>query len=148
MGLLSRRPGVAAEARLARESWWSAPVTLFLSPISWSHHWVWVVPALVLLVDRAARTGRRAWWWAATAAAVAYGAWPLSLDRRALGPVGAAATLRSHLARPTRRPAGERHWNLAESLVGNGYLLIGLTVATAVAWHLLGSPAPRPSRQP
>jgi alpha-1,2-mannosyltransferase len=41
---------------------------LLVSPVSWSHHWVWVAPALVVLVDVATgarwrRDGRR-WRWA------------------------------------------------------------------------------------
>ncbi|WP_418957008.1 glycosyltransferase 87 family protein [Streptomyces tritici] len=34
-----------------------AVTALMISPISWSHHWVWCVPLLVLLADRA----RRVW---------------------------------------------------------------------------------------
>lgn len=37
-----------------------AATGLLVSPVSWHHHWVWVVPALVLLVDRARSTGNRA----------------------------------------------------------------------------------------
>jgi alpha-1,2-mannosyltransferase len=33
---------------------------LLVSPISWSHHWVWAVPALALVADRALRTRTRA----------------------------------------------------------------------------------------
>jgi len=41
---------------------------LLVSPVSWSHHWVWVAPALVVLTDLATgarwlQTGRR-WRWA------------------------------------------------------------------------------------
>jgi alpha-1,2-mannosyltransferase len=43
-----------------------ASAALLISPISWSHHWVWAVPALVWLV------GRRAWWSAASVGAVFY----------------------------------------------------------------------------
>jgi alpha-1,2-mannosyltransferase len=48
--------GLAAAAMLARHQDWlgAATVTgatgLLVSPISWAHHWVWIVPALVLLV--------------------------------------------------------------------------------------------------
>ena len=42
---------------------------LLVSPVSWSHHWVWMVPALVLAVDGAARMTTaavpRGWTWAA-----------------------------------------------------------------------------------
>lgn len=32
---------------------------LLVSPVSWHHHWVWWVPALVLLADRCRRHGHR-----------------------------------------------------------------------------------------
>ncbi|MBF6301695.1 DUF2029 domain-containing protein [Nocardia amamiensis] len=43
----------------------NAVFTLLVSPISWSHHWVWIAPALFALVGYATRLpGRRAigWW--------------------------------------------------------------------------------------
>ncbi|WP_410607732.1 glycosyltransferase 87 family protein [Amycolatopsis sp. lyj-109] len=39
---------------------------LLLSPVSWSHHWVWCVPLLTLLVVKAR-------WWAAAAVALLFG---------------------------------------------------------------------------
>ncbi|RFU38526.1 DUF2029 domain-containing protein [Actinomadura logoneensis] len=54
--------GLAVAARWARRGDWLAAVSvtgttgLLVSPISWAHHWVWVLPALVLLV----RNGHRA----------------------------------------------------------------------------------------
>ena len=48
--------GLAVAATLARRSDWlgAAAVTgvtgLLVSPISWTHHWVWVLPALVVLL--------------------------------------------------------------------------------------------------
>jgi Glycosyltransferase family 87 len=55
--------GIAVAVAWARRDDWlvAATVTgttgLLVSPISWAHHWMWVVPALVLLV----RDGRRQW---------------------------------------------------------------------------------------
>lgn len=46
-----------------------------VSPFSWGHHWVWVVPLLVLCLDQAVRWGR---WWGyllPAAAAVPLCAW-------------------------------------------------------------------------
>ncbi len=49
---------------------------LLASPVSWSHHWVWVVPALLacaqLALDRAVTSGVRALWgaWAVTGVAL------------------------------------------------------------------------------
>jgi hypothetical protein len=53
--------GLAAAAILARRQDWlgATAVTgttgLLVSPISWAHHWVWILPALILLV----RSGHR-----------------------------------------------------------------------------------------
>jgi len=52
---------------------------LLVSPVSWDHHWVWIVPVLVLLADRAVRVGGAARWalWALFGAvAVVFGGWP------------------------------------------------------------------------
>ncbi|MCQ4121841.1 glycosyltransferase 87 family protein [Rhodococcus tibetensis] len=46
-----------------------------VSPYSWSHHWVWLIPLLVDVVHRAL-TVRRPWWWAAAALFAATAAWP------------------------------------------------------------------------
>lgn len=46
-----------------------ATAVLLVSPITWQHHWVWMVPALVWMVRRAWRT--RSWPLAAFAAVVA-----------------------------------------------------------------------------
>ncbi|SDH61106.1 alpha-1,2-mannosyltransferase [Rhodococcus triatomae] len=45
-----------------------------VSPFSWSHHWVWFVPLLVHLVDRALRNPR--WWAPIVAIFAATAAWP------------------------------------------------------------------------
>lgn len=45
-----------------------------VSPFSWTHHWVWVLPVMVYVVHRATASG---WWWPAAAALFAIlGAWP------------------------------------------------------------------------
>lgn len=44
-----------------------------VSPFAWNHHWVWFVPLLVDLVNRAQSQAR--WWWAAAGLYVAVGAW-------------------------------------------------------------------------
>lgn len=42
-----------------------------MPPLAWSHHWVWSVPLLAVILDRAARaTGTARWRWAASTAAV------------------------------------------------------------------------------
>lgn len=108
-------------------------VTLFLSPISWSHHWVWVVPALVLLVDR----GRHR---LAALAALAYAAWPLSLGTDGRWDADVALQPFGLIWLAPRGGQRERHWTPLEALVGNGYLLIGLAAAGIAAWYLVVEP--------
>ncbi|MFI9452009.1 glycosyltransferase 87 family protein [Amycolatopsis sp. NPDC052450] len=74
----------------------TAGCSLLISPISWTHHWVWVVPAIGLLAAR----GRRG---AALMAAVLFTGWTV-----AVVPGGGGA---------------ERDWNIAEALIGNAYLI-------------------------
>ncbi|MFB6537232.1 glycosyltransferase 87 family protein [Streptomyces noursei] len=65
---------LAAGALLRGDRAWAtltcAATALLISPISWSHHWVWGVPMLILLGGEALQhTGTRARrWWAATVA--------------------------------------------------------------------------------
>lgn len=40
-----------ADGKLSTALVVNAAVILLISPISWSHHWVWIVPALVIAVD-------------------------------------------------------------------------------------------------
>jgi alpha-1,2-mannosyltransferase len=77
--------GLAAAALLHRRGrpvagWVTCALTgLLVSPISWDHHWVWIVPVLALLADAAVRaSGAARWAYLALAAAVAavYGGWP------------------------------------------------------------------------
>lgn len=52
----------AARRRSARGEAWGAVccavTALLVSPISWSHHWVWVLPLILLLLTEAAREAR------------------------------------------------------------------------------------------
>ncbi|MEV6441643.1 glycosyltransferase 87 family protein [Amycolatopsis sp. NPDC051716] len=72
---------------------------LLLSPVSWSHHWVWCVPLLTLLLVKAR-------WWAAAAVAVLFVSQIVMLV-----PNG-----------------GDREfgWGLGWSVLGNGYVLAAI----------------------
>jgi alpha-1,2-mannosyltransferase len=75
--------------------------SLLASPISWGHHWVWVLPALAVLAVWARDLGGRWRWW--VAGAVALVLW--------IGPMGFM---------PNSRLA-ELHHNLAQQIVANCY---------------------------
>jgi alpha-1,2-mannosyltransferase len=60
--------------------WLTCALTgLLVSPISWDHHWVWIVPAMALFTDAALRARGAARWryWALAAVVFSlFGAWP------------------------------------------------------------------------
>ncbi|WP_410642622.1 glycosyltransferase 87 family protein [Amycolatopsis sp. lyj-346] len=134
LGLLARA-GVPAEARTA---WWLPLVAvvvlltawgvrralaagepavalglnaiggLLVSPISWTHHWVWAVVVLLGWAELARRTRRRGFAVLAGTGAVLFVAGP-----QWWWPRGGEV---------------ERHWNFVQQLTGNGYVLFGLAV--------------------
>jgi len=81
--------GLGAAAILDRAGrtvagWLTCELTsLLIFPISWDHHWLWVVPAIALFATMALQaTGAARWrWWALAAVTAAlFGAWgPLAL---------------------------------------------------------------------
>lgn len=50
----------------------TAGLGLLMSPISWGHHWVYVVPAIVVLVAYGIRSGHRSWLLVAVALATVF----------------------------------------------------------------------------
>jgi alpha-1,2-mannosyltransferase len=77
--------GVAAGAALTRAGkpvpgWTLVGITsVLVSPISWDHHWVWIVPFLAMLAGLAAasrRLARYGYLLAGLAIAVVFGGWP------------------------------------------------------------------------
>ena len=88
---------------------------LLVSPMSWSHHWVWCVPALLVLADlgRVHRIPR----WLAITGLVLF-------------------LISPHALLPHQGAAGE-HWALWQQVVGAGYVLWALVLlsAAAVAGH-------------
>jgi alpha-1,2-mannosyltransferase len=116
---------------------------LLVSPISWDHHWVWMVPVLVLLADAAMLSERARRWalWAATGAVgVVFFDWPGSVPGDgSLVPRGVLPLVYG----PGEHPYGDLyHWPGAELLLGNAYILAGLVLFGAMT----GAAATRPSR--
>jgi alpha-1,2-mannosyltransferase len=110
------------------------------SPISWDHHWVWVVPGVAVAISYAARLrGRMRWACAAVGGAIALGyfAWPGRLwgEPADLG----GFSLGLIWAPPNTNPGtydqfGDRpwyveyHWHGLELLTGNLYVLVGIAL--------------------
>ncbi len=123
---------------------------LLISPISWDHHWVWVVPGVAVAATYAVRAlrGPRPWrralrwpaagYWALAAAMLAvYGAWPGSLwgEPNDLGQFSLGmlwlppSTDPEVYYRDGDRPwFAEYHWHGIELLTGNAFLLGGLAL--------------------
>ncbi|MEU0091449.1 glycosyltransferase 87 family protein [Kribbella sp. NPDC006257] len=82
---------------------------LLSSPVSWSHHWVWIAPASLLLIKHARQSK---WMLAATIVVLADF---VTGPHQFLNPEG-------------------RGWSLPEHLLGSGYVLIGLAFLIVAAF--------------
>jgi alpha-1,2-mannosyltransferase len=101
----------------------AAGAGLLASPISWSHHWVWIVPALVLAWESARRSH------AITVRAVplvvlaTFAAWWIA------GPGVPGRSPLGLLWLVPARHGVERHWDLGQSLLGNLYVEVAVLAA-------------------
>lgn len=109
-------------------------VALFCSPVSWGHHWVWAVPAVVLTLVWADRAGR--------GDGAGRGVGTDSDDRDdhdddergwlALAGTGLVIFLSTPQWWVPHREERELAWGPLEHLVGNAYLLWGLAFLVVV----------------
>ncbi|MBF6173030.1 DUF2029 domain-containing protein [Nocardia blacklockiae] len=109
----------------------NAAAVLLISPISWSHHWVWVAPALLTVV--AAHTGR------------APKDQPAQQRRRArllaaaLGAITVMFFVGPHWLLPHQNDQ-EARWALWQQLIGSSYVLVTFAILA------IGALAYRPAR--
>ena len=125
----------------------NALLVLLISPVSWTHHWVWIAPALLVLGDAAYRGAPRGGFGAAGAGAAGAGAagagtagkvaagkvaagivtaWKVTAGLAAAGLAVAVV----FVAGPSwRMPIGddrELAWTWQAHIVGNAYTLLGV----------------------
>jgi alpha-1,2-mannosyltransferase len=109
---------------------------LLVSPVSWDHHWVWLVPGLAVLADTAirARAAARAGLWAAAAALTGlFGAWPSLWEPGSpLVPWGLIWYADADPGGVGAAGASEYHWRGLGWLAGNLYVLAGLACLAAL----------------
>jgi alpha-1,2-mannosyltransferase len=106
-----------------------ALTALLISPISWSHHWVYVAPALAYGVHLAIEHRSR-WMWAAIGAGWAlFAAWPFSR-----GPHDPWMPRGVIWLVPLSTENREFNWHGSQLIVGNAEVLAGLLVLAVVCF--------------
>ena len=153
--------GIASAAALDRAGHQTVGVLtcaltgLLVSPISWDHHWVWVVPAVTVLVVYGIRA-RRSLRWAYLAGAglltAIFGAWPGFLWGEPLDLGGFSEGLiwippntnpGTFAQRGDRPWYAEYHWHGFQLITGNLFLLAGLVLFVQLAVLAVNSEAAR-----
>ena len=121
---------------------------LLVSPISWDHHWVWIVPGVTVMVCYGLRArGALRWAWISGGVLIAglFGAWPgflwgqpVDLGGFSEGLIWAPPnTNPGTFQRLGDRPGyAEYHWHGFQLVVGNLYVLAGMAVLL-VTWVLV-----------
>ncbi|MEV5752215.1 glycosyltransferase 87 family protein [Actinoallomurus sp. NPDC052308] len=100
---------------------------LLVSPISWSHHWVWIVPALALVAHRMVGPLRRTWPWIVGGVVLEalFGAWFHAVSGLPALPQGLIRTVPFGAHREDR-------WHGTQLVIGNLYVLVASVVLVAL----------------
>jgi len=161
--------GLAAAALLARSGrptagWVTCALTgVLISPISWDHHWVWIVPAVAVAAHYAVRARSVVARWASASLAagitLVFGAWPKSLwsvpskrpgfaEGFIWAPPNTNPSLYYHYG--DRPSYVEYHWHGLYLIAGNLYVLAGMALfvmllvfAARAVWGAQGTQAAR-----
>ena len=128
---------------------------LLVSPVSWDHHWVWIVPVVIVLACyglRAVGAARYGLLSAAVLVTLLFAAWPGLVwgQPRYTGdffeglvwwPPGTSNA--TYIRLGDRASYAEYHWHGFQLVVGNLYVLTGMAVLLAAAGFALRSAASR-----
>jgi alpha-1,2-mannosyltransferase len=123
---------------------------LLISPVSWDHHWVWIVPGTVVAVVYAVRArGAARWAGAGLAAGIVgvFAAWPGSLWSLPADTGGYFEGLiwvppvtnpELYFRLGDRRWYAEYHWHGLQMITGNLYTLAGIALFTLLVAFAAG----------
>ncbi|MFQ6393711.1 glycosyltransferase 87 family protein [Nocardia sp. KC 131] len=122
----------------------AATVMLLASPISWTHYWVWIAPAMIWLFQalRSRPLGVRI-----AVPAVIYlfiFAWPMQVDRIGTWDTTLPVLPQGLIWFVPQTMGREFHWTLAQFFLGNSYTLLATAALVAAIVYLL----PRNPRTP
>ncbi|MET7302946.1 glycosyltransferase 87 family protein [Embleya sp. NPDC005575] len=107
-----------------------ALTALLVSPISWTHHWVWALPLVIVLADRVRRTRTPVAWGPLVAVLAVAAAYPMERARvSGVLPSGIVWTV-------PYGDGGELNLHGRQLIVGNAYVLVAVTGLIVAAWVL------------
>jgi alpha-1,2-mannosyltransferase len=101
---------------------------LLISPLSWDHHWAWIVlvaPVLAFYALRASGLGRWAWIGLGVLVTAIFWAWPTRLWGETTDPFG---WIRGIIWAPPSGNNTELGWHGSQLIVGNAYVLTGIAL--------------------
>ncbi|MYS78981.1 glycosyltransferase 87 family protein [Embleya scabrispora] len=105
-----------------------ALTALLVSPISWTHHWVWALPLVIVLVDRVRRIRSAVAWGSLVAVLAVAAAYPMERARvSGVLPSGIVWTV-------PFGDGGELKLHGWQLIVGNAYVLVAVTGLIMAAW--------------
>jgi alpha-1,2-mannosyltransferase len=116
---------------------------LLVSPISWDHHWVWIILALPVLAHYAIQArglAREALLWSAVVIVALFAAWPTWLWGETRDPKGWNWGL---IWAPPNGLGRERLWHGIQLVVGNTYVLTGIVLLIALMAVAVAMQGPR-----
>ena len=125
-----------------------ALTALLVSPISWDHHWVWIVLAFPVMIGYAIRlTGLARWACLGLAALVPaiFGAWPTMLWGE---PITRSGWFLGFIWFAPSWGSREYHWHGLQVLAGNAYVITGLALLTILVCVATWLNSPRRKPQP
>lgn len=102
---------------------------LLISPISWSHHWVWAAVLIAAIVQLALRYRSRLAWALALAVTAVFGCYPVVTPGYPALPLGLIWTV-------PFRDGREHGWHGIQLLAGNLYALTGVALLALLALYL------------